>query len=124
MEMSEIGNIHSVSRISLKDMTYRSLAMDQATAGVTEIDFDPDTLPTWRDDAVCRGFDISVFFPDESDSTAIAHAKGICTSCSVQQECTSYAVERNQTDGIWGGTTRQQRRRLRRIWIREMREAG
>ena len=98
--------------------------MDQVTTDVTEIDFDPDNLLTWRDDAVCRGFDISVFFPDESDSKSIAHAKEICASCPVQQECTSYAVEHNQTDGIWGGTTRQERRRLRRIWIREMREVG
>ena len=98
--------------------------MDQTTADRAEIDIDPDDLPTWRDDAVCRGFDISVFFPDESDTAAITHAKQICGTCPVQQDCLSYAVEHNQTDGIWGGSTRQERRRLRRIWIREMREAG
>ena len=98
--------------------------MDQYRADRAEIDIDPQGVPTWRDDAVCRGFEISVFFPDESDAAAITHAKEICGTCPVRQDCLSYAVEHNQTDGIWGGTTRQERRRLRRIWIREMREAG
>ncbi len=86
--------------------------------------FDPDNPPTWRDDSVCRGFDISVFFPDESDATAIAHAREICGSCPVQDDCVSYAVENNQNEGIWGGTTRQERRKLRRLWLRDLSEVG
>ena len=89
-----------------------------------QVDLDPEDIPTWRDDALCRGFDIGVFFPDEGDADAIAHAKDICKACPVLEDCLSYAVEHNQTDGIWGGTTRQERRKLRRIWVREMREAG
>ncbi len=92
--------------------------------GPLAYDIDEDVVPTWRDGAACRGFDISVFFPDESDSDAIAHAKDICLSCPVIDDCLSYAVEHNQTEGIWGGTTRQERRRLRRIWLKELREAG
>lgn len=92
--------------------------------GPLAYDIDEDVVPTWRDGAACRGFDISVFFPDESDSDAITHAKDICLSCPVIDDCLSYAVEHNQTEGIWGGTTRQERRRLRRIWLKELREAG
>ena len=90
----------------------------------SEAVLDPEDMPTWRDDASCRGMDISVFFPDESDVAAISNAKNICGGCPVQQDCVAYAVEHNQTDGVWGGTTRQERRKLRRIWVQEMREAG
>ncbi len=87
-------------------------------------DLETEEMPSWRDDAVCRGFDIAVFFPDEGDEAAIAHAKEICSTCPVLQDCLAFAVEHNQTEGIWGGTTRQERRRLRRLWLQELREAG
>ena len=83
-----------------------------------------EDIPSWRDEALCRGFDLGVFFPDEGDTAAITAAKEICASCPVAEDCLAFAVENNQTEGIWGGTTRQERRRLRRIWLREMREAG
>ena len=93
-------------------------------AGSPAIDPEFDDIPTWRDEAVCRGFDIEVFFPDEGDAAAISAAKDICAACPVLDDCLAYAVEHNQTEGIWGGTTRQERRRLRRIWLRDVREAG
>ena len=58
-----------------------------------------------------------MFFPDEGDTAAIAYAKSICQGCPVIEECLTYAVEMNQTEGIWGGTTKQERRRLRRRWL-------
>ena len=96
--------------------------MERPEAPVGEPDF--EDIPSWRDEALCRGFDLGVFFPDEGDAAAISAAKEICSSCPVADECLAYAVENNQTEGIWGGTTRQERRRLRRIWLQEMREAG
>ncbi len=46
---------------------------------------DPDSedIPSWRDEALCRGFELGVFFPDEGDAEAIAAAKQICASCPV-----------------------------------------
>lgn len=78
----------------------------------------------WRDRAACRGAEVTVFFPDAGDSVGIAEAKEICAACPVSGECLSYAVETNQTEGIWGGATWGERRRLRRIYIKELREAG
>ena len=87
-------------------------------------DLDEIDPPSWREDAACRGFDASVFFPDEGDAAGIAYAKTICESCPVMDDCLSYAVEMNQTEGVWGGATKQERRRLRRRWLRELKEAS
>ncbi len=89
-----------------------------------EIEEDELEQPSWRDQALCKGFDPDVFFPDEGDTAAIAYAKSICQGCPVIEECLTYAVEMNQTEGIWGGTTKQERRRLRRRWLKELREAS
>lgn len=95
-------------------MTYRNTPMEEEV---------PVSEP-WREGASCRGHDLSVFFPDEGDAAGIERAKRICGNCPVAELCLSYAVETNQTEGIWGGATRQERRRLRRKWLRELKEAS
>ena len=104
------------------NMSYRSMPIDHLPDPA--VDVDSEDLPTWRDEASCRGLDISIFFPDEGDAAGIARAKDVCASCPVQDMCAAYAVEQNQTEGIWGGTTRQERRKLRRLWLKELRQAG
>jgi WhiB family redox-sensing transcriptional regulator len=39
-------------------------------------------------------------------------AKMYCTSCVVRQECLDYAITNNIVDGVWGGLTPQERRRI------------
>jgi len=78
----------------------------------------------WRDQAACRGADSHVFFPTSEDVGAINAAKEMCAACPVQETCLSYAVETNQTEGIWGGLTARQRRRIRRTWLEEQRQAS
>lgn len=95
-------------------MTYRDSPIDEEV---------PVSEP-WREFASCRGHDLSVFFPDDGDAAGIARAKAICADCPVADLCLSYAVETNQTEGIWGGATKQERRRLRRRWLKELREAS
>jgi hypothetical protein len=41
-------------------------------------------------------------------------AKRVCDSCHVKEQCLEYALEHNISDGIWGGLTKQERKRLRR----------
>jgi len=65
-----------------------------------------------------------VFFPDDGDVGAIAGAKTICASCPVLDDCLAYALETIQTEGIWGGTTSRERRKLRRDWMEEIRRAS
>ena len=83
-----------------------------------------EEMDSWRDRAACRGADPSRFFPDEGDYVGIERAKQTCASCPVAWECLAYAVFTNQTEGVWGGTTRGERRRYRRLLVRELRDVG
>jgi WhiB family redox-sensing transcriptional regulator len=80
---------------------------------------------TWREDAACLGVvDEISFFPDAEDLSAIAQAKAICASCPVASECLTWAIETNQSEGIWGGHTPKERRSIRRRWIEEIERAS
>jgi WhiB family redox-sensing transcriptional regulator len=37
----------------------------------------------------------------------------VCRSCDVREKCLAYAIENQEVHGIWGGTTAEQRKRLR-----------
>ena len=68
----------------------------------------------------CRGQDPELFFPIGAAGLALAQAsvaKAVCGRCPVQPNCLSYALVTGQNDGIWGGTTTEERwpaRHLRR----------
>lgn len=68
--------------------------------------------PHWWHAALCRGLDPEMFFTDRGESTS--PAKSICDQCVVREECLDYALGNSEKFGIWGGTTEQERRRLRR----------
>ena len=67
---------------------------------------------TWTDQAACRGTDTEIFFPANADEEA--EALSICATCPVRAQCLEYAVRNKEIYGIWGGTTPDQRRRIRR----------
>jgi WhiB family transcriptional regulator, redox-sensing transcriptional regulator len=67
---------------------------------------------TWSDQAACRGTDTDIFFPANADEEA--EALSICATCPVRAQCLEYAVRNKEIYGIWGGTTPDQRRRIRR----------
>jgi WhiB family redox-sensing transcriptional regulator len=66
----------------------------------------------WRQEAACRGGEVERFFP-VSDAEAGA-AKAICAGCPVRDACLNWALSTHQDDGVWGGLTDTERRRLRR----------
>lgn len=66
----------------------------------------------WRQDAACRGSDITLFFPTTDDEAG--PGKAICASCPVRELCLEWALATRQDDGVWGGLTDTERRRLRR----------
>lgn len=48
-------------------------------------------------------------------------AKAICAECPYKAQCLTYALERTDLEGIWGGTTHMDRRRmLRRLRTRNI----
>lgn len=71
----------------------------------------------WRVQAACIGFQSLFFASGELDSEATRRAKDICAVCPVSTDCLEFALETNQRAGIWGGTTEDERRSLRRKWL-------
>ena len=72
---------------------------------------------TWRDRAICRDTDPDLFFPVGTTGPAIEqieNAKAVCRSCDAQTLCLEYAIATNQDSGIWGGTSEEERRQLRK----------
>ena len=67
---------------------------------------------TWRDHARCRGVDPQVFHPAEEDEVAADAAKAICEQCPVREACLEFAISAREKDGVWGGMTARERRRL------------
>jgi WhiB family redox-sensing transcriptional regulator len=66
----------------------------------------------WRMAAACRHADPELFFPVSSGRPAAeqtARAKALCSGCSVQPACLQFAVD-TQAEGVWGGTTEEERR--------------
>jgi WhiB family redox-sensing transcriptional regulator len=69
--------------------------------------------PTWADEAVCATVDPDLWFPEKGGNNVAARA--ICRTCPVVNECLEYALTQEfNPDGIWGGTSTQDRRRIRR----------
>lgn len=66
----------------------------------------------WRQKAACRGVDPDIFYP-VSDEEA-EDAKAICAACPVQQACLEWALAVREKDGVWGGATERERRRILR----------
>jgi WhiB family transcriptional regulator, redox-sensing transcriptional regulator len=70
----------------------------------------------WTDHAICRGADPDLFFPIGYSGPLAAQvdqAKQICAHCPVLADCLDWALRAGEPDGIWGGTTPEERRRLR-----------
>jgi WhiB family redox-sensing transcriptional regulator len=70
----------------------------------------------WRDHAACRDVDPDLFFPFGTSGASmlqIDEAKQICRACPVCGPCLRWALDSGDA-GVWGGTTEDERRNLRR----------
>lgn len=70
----------------------------------------------WRHEAACQHVDPDLFFPIGAGPAAAARereAKQVCNLCPVRQSCLQWAISTN-VDGVWGGTSEQERRSLSR----------
>ena len=67
----------------------------------------------WQDDsALCAQTDSELFFGDKG-SRSCQDAKKLCAACPLLEPCRDYALH-HAVLGVWGGTTAQQRRALRK----------
>ena len=80
----------------------------------------------WRRVASCRDTDPDLFFPVGTTGPAIVqieNAKAVCRQCEAQVDCLEYAIATNQDSGIWGGTSEEERRKLRKQYAAQRRTA-
>ena len=64
----------------------------------------------WRELGACRGLEPDIFYPltdEEAES-----AKAVCSRCAVQTACLEHALIHREKEGIWGGATERERRRI------------
>ncbi|WP_405631994.1 WhiB family transcriptional regulator [Streptomyces sp. NBC_00016] len=74
-------------------------------------------MDNWREHAECRNEDPDLFFPIGTSGPALLQteqAKAVCRRCPVQEQCLEWAMETDQTLGVWGGTSENERRALKR----------
>ena len=93
-----------------------------ATAALTE----HAPRDAWRNRASCRSVDPDLFFPVGTTGLAVDQidsAKAVCGECPVSRSCLEFALTTNQDSGVWGGTSEEERRTLRRQWLRAKRAA-
>jgi WhiB family redox-sensing transcriptional regulator len=64
----------------------------------------------WRQRAACRGVDPDIFYPASEEEAEAA--KAICAVCPVREPCLEYALVNRERDGVWGGATERERRRI------------
>jgi len=71
----------------------------------------------WRDRAACVGVDPELFFPTGDSGPALVQLvefKSYCRRCEVAEPCLRWAIDSGQDTGVWGGTSEEERRTLRR----------
>ena len=81
----------------------------------------------WRDRAACRSTDPDLFFPVGTTGPAISQiesAKAVCRTCPSLDPCLEFALATNQDSGVWGATSEEERRKLRRQWLARRRQAA
>lgn len=73
----------------------------------------------WMERGACFGQDPEIFHIEGKYvlgsaryRMAVAHARSFCDECPVQDDCLAYGMR--QPEGIWGGKTSGQRRRMKR----------
>ncbi len=88
-----------------------------------------EVRPSWFDHANCRSSNgnlVAAFYPTKTqvlNEDAIATAKSFCRACPVRDECLEHALVNNEDWGIWGGTTLDERRAIKRA-RRRLRRGG
>lgn len=81
----------------------------------------------WWGLAACRNAEPELFFPisvTPASRPTVERAKQVCASCPVQSQCLSYALRHRQEQGIWGGLTEDERRRMAASERAAIRSAG
>ncbi|MGV9255300.1 WhiB family transcriptional regulator [Streptomyces sp. NPDC003697] len=74
-----------------------------------------DPAMDWRERGACRSEDPELFFPLGDGGLSLRQteqARAVCRRCPVLRECRAFALRNRERDGIWGGMTATERRRV------------
>jgi WhiB family redox-sensing transcriptional regulator len=66
----------------------------------------------WRSKAACQGLAPDIFYPATDDDADAEAAKVVCAACPVRESCLEHALAVREKDGVWGGATERERRRI------------
>ena len=67
---------------------------------------------TWRSKGACQGLDAEIFYPENEDHAEFALS--VCGQCAVRIACLDYALDTREQQGVWGGATARDRRKMLR----------
>lgn len=67
------------------------------------------TDPDWKQ-AACTGMSRDLFFPNDFELPD-ERAVRTCRRCLIREDCATYAIEKHEEFGIWGGLTEEQRQK-------------
>lgn len=114
----------------VESLRMTSVAMPLASQDESDGDDAVDTIspvvvqllrrPRWQTLAACRGERVEMFIPDRGAPSA--RAKQLCVRCPVKAECLRFALAIPDLVGYWAGTNERERRRLRAMRRRALRE--
>jgi WhiB family redox-sensing transcriptional regulator len=66
----------------------------------------------WMSQGKCKDMNPAFFFP--SDGVGVRLAQNVCADCPVKAPCLEYALAYRVDDGVWGGASERQRKRILR----------
>lgn len=74
----------------------------------------------WQAKAICADYPNApeIFYQADSirdtDNSLTVFAKNMCSNCPVKEECLAYALEYPDVRGVFGGTTSEDRKAIRK----------
>ncbi len=77
--------------------------------------------PDWRSRGLCLHGDPELFFPSPTEDPG--PALEVCARCPVRGSCLAAALDAGDSDGVWGGTTVEERRAMRIVWMSKVARA-
>ncbi len=75
------------------------------------------TQGDWRSAGACATADPDLFFPISTYAAGVREAERalrVCAGCPVRRQCLEFAMRTGEREGIWGGTTPEERIRILR----------
>ena len=90
--------------------TYISGSRPQGTDPVFTLTLNPEP---WTKRALCAETGGDDHFP-EGKGKQYDNAKKVCLACDVQAQCLEYALRNREDIGVWGATSPQERRAMRK----------